>query len=74
MGLAEDLGFLVRGFIQDPPAGAAAKASPTPPAEERDDIQIALHGLTLDQGEEARLRHLVREMIRERAADSEAGQ
>ena len=72
MGLAEDLSSLVRRFIQDSPASAAAPASP-PSAGERGEIGIALHGLTLDPDQEAQLRDLIRELVRERAQGGEAG-
>jgi hypothetical protein len=65
MGLAEDLTLLVEAYLNRP-ADEREKAPATPPSPQHRDLEIALHGLQLDPGEEAGLRHLMWQLVQDR--------
>ena len=76
MGLAEDLGLLIHGFMHRP-ASAAQEGTRTevPRVSGPDvDIQIALHGLQLDPEAEDVLHDLIRELVRDRIARAETAE
>jgi hypothetical protein len=68
MGLEEDLRLLVQAFIRGSRSCDRETATDALASDVHADIKIALHGLTLAPEEEHQLHHLIRELVRKRAA------
>lgn len=71
MGLAEDVGLLIREFLSAR-ASVARQSPPPAPPEPRADLAIALHGLHLGPDEDARLQQLIRELVDARMGRKDA--
>ncbi len=75
MGLAEDLGLLVQGFMQRRASARETVRTQAPRVSGADDeIAIALHGLQLDQEAEDELHQTIRALVRDRVARAEAAE